>query len=50
MIKDDITYVVWEHEGHHSHARPPGGSLTKHEEDSIDKQGSKRAKVTVNYA
>ncbi|KAH7908555.1 hypothetical protein BJ138DRAFT_1128352 [Hygrophoropsis aurantiaca] len=38
VLEGDTKYVVWEHIGVHNHERPPGGLLSKVEEDAVDAQ------------
>ena len=40
--RNGTQYRVWEHQGHHSHAKPPGGRVSQHEEDAIDQQVLRR--------
>ena len=40
--RNGVEYRVWEHQGHHPHAKPPGGRVSQHEEDAIDQQVLRR--------
>jgi hypothetical protein len=39
---------VWEHVGNHDHMRPPGGPLSKNQQDAIDEQVSRRSEASVH--
>jgi len=47
--QDHTTWLVWEHHGDHdSHERPPGGTLSKKEEDAVDVQVSRHHDATAH--
>lgn len=49
IIREGQLVRVWEHYGEHStHARPPGGTLSKAQEDQIDSQVMRRHEATAH--
>ncbi|KAF8185359.1 hypothetical protein K438DRAFT_1766002 [Mycena galopus ATCC 62051] len=47
--RDGETILVWEHRGYHStHQRPPGGSISKAEEDQVDLQVLRKQEATAH--
>ncbi|KAJ7721712.1 hypothetical protein DFH07DRAFT_946809, partial [Mycena maculata] len=49
MLRNDVLIAVWEHVGDHdTHKRPPGGMLSKDEQDMLDNQVSRRQNATAH--
>lgn len=48
IIKNQQTYVVWEHDGNHQHERPPGGALSVAEEEAVDEQVSRNPNASAH--
>ncbi|KAL4256927.1 hypothetical protein AB1N83_010648 [Pleurotus pulmonarius] len=47
--RDDRTFLIWEHFGDHAnHERPPGGPISKDEEDQIDRQVERSGGATAH--
>ncbi|KAF8957620.1 hypothetical protein BDZ97DRAFT_1924498 [Flammula alnicola] len=38
ISRNGQAFLVWEHDGHHKHPRPPGGNLSRAQEEAVDKQ------------
>ena len=47
-MKQDSPFQVWEHVGNYDHMRPPGGPLSKNQQDAIDKQVSQQSKASAH--
>ncbi|KAJ6465938.1 hypothetical protein C8R47DRAFT_45502 [Mycena vitilis] len=49
ISRNNIDYLVWEHEGEHdAHKRPPGGSITQSEQAQLDQQLRRRQTASVH--
>lgn len=47
--RDGVMWSVWEHVGDHSeHDRPPGGRLSRREEDQVDEQVNRRHEASAH--
>ncbi|KDR83051.1 hypothetical protein GALMADRAFT_152034 [Galerina marginata CBS 339.88] len=46
--RDGVAYSVWEHNGNHLHARPPGGTLSLSEQVAVDDQVIRRAGASAH--